>query len=169
MSTNSCQVAMVAWVLGVLAASAQGESTWHVDDDNCPGPGSGTQADPFCSIQRGIDESINGDEVIVRPGTYNETINFNGKAITLRSSDGPAVTTIDGTLLNDSVVKCVSAEGPRTVLEGFTITGGNASRGGGMSNLGSSPTVTNCTFSSNTADTSGGGMYNKNSSPTVTN
>ncbi|MHC4112819.1 MAG: LamG-like jellyroll fold domain-containing protein [Planctomycetota bacterium] len=62
------------------------------------------------------------------------------------------------------------------VLDGFIITAGNAnelntdSRGGGMYNSHSSPTVTNCTFSGNAADSFGGGMYNyDNSSPTVTN
>jgi parallel beta-helix repeat protein len=38
-----------------------------------------------------------------------------------------------------------------------------------MYNYSSSPTVTNCTFSSNYAQSSGGGMYNYSSSPTVTN
>ncbi|MCB9347145.1 MAG: hypothetical protein H6573_06460 [Lewinellaceae bacterium] len=66
------------------------------------------------------------------------------------------------------------------VLDGFTITGGNAntnplsdflnSRGGGMYNDSSSPMVVNCTFSGNsTSFVGGGGMYNNNSSPTVTN
>lgn len=68
------------------------------------------------------------------------------------------------------------------VLDGFTITGGNADgdtadnrRGGGMYNNQSSPTVRNCTFSQNNATsqsgiTGGGGMYNYfASSPTVTN
>ncbi len=62
------------------------------------------------------------------------------------------------------------------VLDGFTITAGNANvggtnnYGGGMYNTNSStPTVTNCTFSGNSADF-GGGMYNEGfSSPTVTN
>ena len=35
-----------------LIAIAQ--TTWYVDDNNCPGPGSGTQTDPFCEIQDGI-------------------------------------------------------------------------------------------------------------------
>ncbi|QPR69777.1 InlB B-repeat-containing protein [Lysinibacillus macroides] len=57
------------------------------------------------------------------------------------------------------------------ILDGVTITGGNAnsSVGGGMFNAKSSPTLTNVTFDSNTAF-SGGGMYNNvSSSPTLTN
>jgi parallel beta-helix repeat protein len=142
--------------------------TWHVDDDNCPGPGRGTVADPFCMIQDGIDVAVNGDEIVVAPGTYNEKINFLGKAITVLSSAGPGVTTIDATGLNDSVVRCINREGPDTVLEGFTITAGSASCGGGMYNLSSSPTVTNCIFSGNTAH-EGGGMCNLWGGPTATN
>ncbi len=69
------------------------------------------------------------------------------------------------------VVACVSGERQDTVLDGFTITGGdlgiNAS-GAGMRIDGSSPTVTNCTFTGNTGG-SGGGMLNVESSATVTN
>jgi parallel beta-helix repeat protein len=63
-----------------------------------------------------------------------------------------------------------------TVLEGFTITGGNAygtnpeDRGAGMYNNNSSPAVTNCRFSGNIAAYGGGGMGNEsNSNPIVTN
>jgi hypothetical protein len=62
------------------------------------------------------------------------------------------------------------------ILDGFTITGGNARSswphdcGGGMFNEeNSNPTLTNCTFSGNSANRYGGGMYNYKSSPTVTN
>jgi len=55
-------------------------------------------------------------------------------------------------------------------LTNCTFSGNSAKRGGGMSNnYYSSPTVTNCTFSGNEAWWTGGGMYNTNSSPTVTN
>ncbi|MHC4693839.1 MAG: choice-of-anchor Q domain-containing protein [Planctomycetota bacterium] len=56
-----------------------------------------------------------------------------------------------------------------TLLDGFTITGGNANgpgypiyhnRGGGMYNLDGRPTLANCTFTRNYANWRGGGMYN---------
>jgi parallel beta-helix repeat protein len=160
-----------------------------------------TQNTSYIEIQRAINEANNGDEIEVAPGTYNEAIDFKGKAVRLYSSSGPAVTTIDAIGLSSSVVTCMSGEGPNTILEGFTITGGTGSLddfgqlcGGGMRNENSSPTVTNCIFTSNSAEFGGGlfnyagnamvsdctftantvsrwgaGLYNNNSSPTVTN
>jgi parallel beta-helix repeat protein len=130
----------------------------------------------YGSIQLSIDGASNGDQIEVAPGTYTEAINFNGKAVRLYSSGGPGVTIINGTG-NYHVVQCVSGEDANTIIEGFTITGGNANGsdannwcGAGMFNFTSSPTITNCTFSNNTAGNFGGGIYNENtSSPTVTN
>jgi len=132
----------------------------------------------FATIQACIDAAVSGvDECVAAPGTYHETINFLGKAITLRSSGGADVTTIDATGIGGSAVTCASGEGLDTVLDGFTITGGTGTYlatvllfvGGGMYNSGSGPSVTNCTFSGNTAG-AGGGMFNAYSSnPTVTN
>ena len=125
-------------------------TTARADIINVPGD--------FPTIQAAIDAAVDGDEVEVHPGTYFETINFLGKAIRVYSTDGPDVTIIDAQQAG-TVVTCDSAEGPDSVLEGFTITGGNAGLGGGMRIINSSPTVTNCTFSGNTAAACGG-MYN---------
>jgi hypothetical protein len=135
----------------------------------------------FATIQACIDAALSGvDECVVAPGTYHETINFLGKAITVRSSGGRDLTTIDATGIGGSVVTCRSGEGPDTVLDGFTITGGTGTEspffsalGGGMYNGNSSPTVNNCTFRRNTAilveGGYGGGMLNVGGNPTVTN
>ena len=78
---------------------------------------------------------------------------------------------------NDNSYHVVTGSGTNAtaVLDGFTITAGNASGsfpynvGGGMYNNLGSPTVTNCIFSGNSA-TNGSGIYNNYySSPTVTN
>ena len=128
---------------------------------------------PGDSIQAAILAADPGDEIGVAPGFYTEAIDFSGKAVKLYSTGGPDVTIIDGTG-HYHVVQCTSGEGPGTVLEGFTITGGDAKStglngyGGGMYNDNSSPTVTNCTFTGNNAHY-GGGMCNMSSSPTVTN
>jgi predicted outer membrane repeat protein len=132
-----------------------------------------TQDRWYETIQMAIDDATNGDEIEVYPGTYKEAIDFNGKAIRLYSTDGPNNTIIDGTG-NYHVVQCVSGEDANTVLDGFTITGGNANGsfpdncGGGMYNETAGPTVTNCIFSSNSAGY-GCGMGNyQNSNPIVT-
>ena len=119
------------------------------------------------TIQAAIDAAAAGDVIVVAPGTYSETIDFLGKAITVQSFGGPLVTVISGSGTG-SVVRCVTGEGSDTILEGFTITGGSALEGGGMHNSGSSPTVRDCIFSGNNAGDRGGGMYNEDGSPTVT-
>jgi len=158
---------VVCAAVAVLASVAQA-GTLYVDDDNCPGPGSGTPGDPYCSIQTAINNAVDTDEILVAPGTYYEMVGFIGKAIALRSTVGPAVTIIDRQLAGP-VVACADGEGPDTVLDGFTIQGGGGFDGGGMINIEASPTVINCTFTGNVAGHFGAGMYNWGSSPAITN
>ncbi|MBC8202266.1 MAG: hypothetical protein H8E91_00395 [Planctomycetes bacterium] len=128
------------------------------------------------TIQEGIDRSQGDDTVLVSPGRYNESINFNGKAITLKSEKGAAETIIDGLQIGDSVVKCINGEGPSTKIDGFTITGGTGNKdlygeretvGGGLLCLHSSPTVLNCIFVDNESNYQGGAIYNGDRSNTI--
>jgi len=72
----------------------------------------------------------------------------------------------------DNSYHVVTASGTdeSAILDGFTITGGNAAEyfGSGMRNEYGSPTVSHCTFSGNWA-LLGGGMYNNESNLTLTN
>jgi len=128
------------------------------------------------TIQAGIDKAQGDDTVLVSPGRYNESINFKGKAITLKSEKGPALTIIDGYRIGDSVMKCINGEGPSTKIDGFTITGGTGNTelygefetvGGGLICLHSSPTVVHCIFVENEASYNGGAIYNGERSNTV--
>ena len=58
----------------LLAVSTAQGATIFVNDDNCPGPGSGIMGDPYCSIQTAIDNAVDTDEVVVAPGSYRENI-----------------------------------------------------------------------------------------------
>lgn len=100
------------------------------------------------TIQDAINSAVTGDTVLVAPGTYMENINFLGKSITVTSSGGNTVTTIDGMDV-DSVVKFENGEGLDSILEGFTITNGAGNStspfsetfGGGIFCYSSSPTI----------------------------
>ena len=138
---------------------------YYVDDDNCPGPGTGTQVDPFCSIQSGIDAASSGDTVQVAAGTYYENITM--KSGVVIQGAGQGVSIIDGGG-SGTVVTAISVDSAAT-LDGFTITNGLGDFGGGMYNNNASPTVTNCTFAENWSNYDGGGMQNGSSSPIVTN
>jgi parallel beta-helix repeat protein len=89
----------------------------------------------------------NGDTILVSPGTYFESINFLGKAITVASSDGAAVTTIFGS--GGPVVRFASDEGHGSVLRGFTITNGFSFSGAGIQISSASPVVENNVISGN--------------------
>jgi uncharacterized repeat protein (TIGR02543 family) len=89
------------------------------------------------------------------------------------NADGNNIAETTTDIQGDNSIHVVASATGGT-LDGFTVTAGNANgasnAGGGMYNAsGSSPTVTNVTFSGNSAEF-GGGMYNASgSNPTVTN
>jgi len=90
----------------VIFATATRADTLHVPAD-------------FATIQGCINAAISGaDECVVAAGTYPATVDFLGKAVALRSSDGPTVTTIDATGLNESAIKCVNGEDVPLIVEG---------------------------------------------------
>ncbi len=115
--------------------------------------------DVYQTIQQGIDAANNGDTLIVNTGTYYEHINFKGKAITVKSSNGRDVTIIDGSQTG-RVVEFTSNEDNRSILEGFKIINGNVTNGsGGGIGITSSPTIKNNWIVNNTASSGGGGIY----------
>ena len=136
------------------------------------------------TIQGGIDAASDGDTVLVADGSYlkegNWDLDFNGKAITVRSGNGPEFCIIDirgyGTNERHRGFYFHSQEGPESVVEGFTIREGWAPEipshgycGAGICCLNASPTITNNIITRNHADDDGGGIYCYQASPIFTN
>ncbi len=163
-----------------------------LDDDGIPDPCQGPIDDgvhevpqEFETVQDAIDAAGYGDVVLVSPGVWTGSgewvINPGGKPVTIESTHGSDVTTLDGEGLR-RVVMCRANEDSSTVIRGFTITGGTslgnwtfaggvnfrhntsptleacrvtANGGYGISIQGDgSPTISNCSIDSN----SGGGI-----------
>jgi hypothetical protein len=80
----------------------------------------------FTNIQDAINYSWDGDTVLVRPGTYNQAIKFNGRRITLTSLNPD-----DDNIVKSTIITSTSAavtfdfgEGSDSVITGFTILNG---------------------------------------------
>ena len=111
----------------------------------------------YSSIQAAIDSAVNGDTVLVAPGTYQEHINFNGKNILVTSQfiytnqDSSIVNTIiDGT--NTGIaVSFLTNENLSAQLLGFTIKRGWT----GIKVESAGPTLRNLILTENTLGYSG--------------
>lgn len=147
-------VAMLFLLL--LSGTAQAQQTINVPADQP-------------TIQAAINAANSGDTVLVASGTYVENINFGGKAVTVTSSGGPAVTTIDGGALG-SVVTFSTGETAASVLSGFTIRNGlqNGLPGGGIYISNASPTIAGNIITRNHAAV-GCGIYVNGGSPLIQN
>jgi len=145
----------------------------------------------YLTIQAAIDDSNDGDIIIVRNGTYtgdcNRDIDFLGKAITVRSENGPEYCIIDCNGTGSDQHRGFflhSGEDANSAIIGFTITNGFAlfeylppffeklSEGGAILLENSSPTISNCIITGNSTLANyayGGGICIRGGGPTITN
>lgn len=93
------------------------------------------------TMQEAIVAAVDGDTVLVAPGTYFEELYYFGKAITLVSEGGPEVTTL---VHWNSAVNFENGEGPDSILRGFNVTTAGGSRPAIYCQA--SPRIQHCTF-----------------------
>jgi hypothetical protein len=150
------------WVSYALPAK-----TYYVDAANGNDKNDGlTLQRAFATIQKGIDSTLDGYTIAVADGFYkgdgNRNLDFKGKAITLRSMNGPRTCVIDcenqarGFIFH-------RGEDAESVLEGFTITNGFADQGGAIYCSDSSPVVSRCILKKNLAKKAGSALFILNS------
>ena len=141
----------------------------YTGDDNFPG----TLAEPKRTIQAAIDICPNGDTVMIADGIYsglgNHTIDYDGKAITVQSENGPINCIIDCQAGPANPLRAFSFENGETydsVIDGVTIINGYG-WGGAIFCLNSSPTISNCIIRQNTSAGKGGGIACNNADPNI--
>jgi hypothetical protein len=118
-------------------------------------------------VQKAVDAAVNGDRVEVDPGTYDGTLNFDGKSIEVTAVKGPTKTILDGGG-NNSVVIFEKGETTSAVLQGFTVQHGSNLYGGGGIYIGSSsPTIQDDVIQDNEGCTGGAGVYIDEGSPVI--
>jgi len=145
--------ALAAFILAFVVVSAGALSplksaTIYVPDD-------------WPTIQGAIDAAVERDTIIVRSGTYrgfgNKRIDFKGKAVTVRSEDGPGTTIID---CEQSGIGFVFQRGETrgARLDSITILNGRSPTGGGIRISGASPTISRCIIRDCRSGLDGGGI-----------
>jgi hypothetical protein len=118
-------------------------------------------------IQMALLLAVNGEEIVVAPGTYRENLHFYGADVILRSANPEDPDVVQATVLDGGgagpVVSFSGRESQACVVSGFTITGGYAYSGGGIK--GGTPdtrtraTIQNNRITGNAAAVHGGGLY----------
>ncbi|MHC4153473.1 MAG: choice-of-anchor Q domain-containing protein [Planctomycetota bacterium] len=140
----------------------------------------------FSTIQAAIDAAGDYDTVVVHQGTYtgtgNRDIDFKGKRIIVRSTEPTDANIVGATIIDCAGTEIYphrgfyfhNGEEQNSILAGFTITNGYANYGGAIHCWQSSPNITNCIMSGNTARGgsywgAGGAIYCEQSHLTVSN
>lgn len=135
----------------------------------------------YKTIQSAVDAAVQGDQIIILPGTYPEKVVLPSQGISLIGKGGPEATTIDATGLSGSPISCIiGLKDPGKYLDdsvsGLTLTGGtgtlnpvwNTLQGGGMFIYNASPTIHDCIITGNTAEFGGGGIWAQDSQSVIT-
>ena len=159
-----------------LTAAVSGDEIWVKSGIYTPG----AARTDTCTLKNGVSiyGGFAGTETLRTQRDPATSVTILSSDIDNNDSQTPIITdlaTVTGNTTNSYHVVNGGGTDSTTVLDGFTITAGNANGsnpnncGGGIYNNSSSPTLTNVTFSGNTGGYCGGGMYNYSSSPTLTN
>lgn len=105
----------------------------------------------YVTINAAIDAADANDVIVAHKGTFTENVDFDGKAITVRSTNVDWDTVLNTIINGNGVSQAVyfhNGEGSGSILQGFTVTNGLM----GINCLQTSPQILNCFVRDNTYD-----------------
>ena len=186
---------ILIFAVAIVVSCSNAQTVYYVSPGGNDANAGTSWAASFATLQKALSTASSGNQIWVAAGTYKPaasdvTVSFqlkNGVAIYggfagTESNLGDRnwqtnVTTLSGDLDGDEtlngnshhVVYGISVNAT-AVLDGFVVSGGNASDGGGgVELLVASPTLSNLQISGNSAPTSGGGIESAFGSPILSN
>ena len=158
---NNSPVGTEFWVAaGKYRPSTTGDTTWYFVLDPGVSLYGGFAGTETSRSQRNWRTNVT---VLTGDLDFNDN-NVDAHGVTRKASDINAAG-------SGNSIRVMYTYGQGGVLDGFTITAGNAlnEEGGGIMDVASSVTVRNCTFAGNFSSQSGGGLYSRNSFSTLEN
>jgi predicted outer membrane repeat protein len=197
LSDGRSMICLLTLALLILSACSGSRTSriLYVNQDS-PGGGDGTSWETaFTNPRQALKAAVSGDEVWVAAGIYGPAepdgrevlslVNgvlvlggFGGfESLSIERNTAQYITVLDGQGTSYHVV--LGADG--ALLDGFTITGGNADgnevqsryggtfSGGGVFIVGVSLEIRNCLFTGNVALAGGGAIYNEQASTLIEN
>ncbi|MBP6826223.1 MAG: hypothetical protein KA165_06680, partial [Saprospiraceae bacterium] len=201
-SANSSRV--FTFFLFLLCCAGQlSAATWYVKPAGSDANNGNSWATAYQTLTKALQSAASGDQIWVAAGTYKPTTgtdrgvsfimkngvaiyggfpatgnpvmanrNWNANVTALSGDIGAAGDNSDNSY--NIIANVNNGLTTSAILDGFTVTGGNANGGafvnwfgGGMYLGSSSPTIRNCTFSNNNALYGGGGIAAFESSATI--
>ena len=162
--------------MGLVSMALGTTTTFYVDPQGGHQVPFDSWADAATNIQYAVNEASAGDTIRVAPGRYRRpsnaverdgwnVVHIANKPLTLIADAGPAHTIIDGEDAHRGIMLYQTASMTTYPyrIDGFTITGGYATHGGGIrgdasGNFTWDVELRNCILEGNTAEQDGGGL-----------
>ncbi len=173
---NLCKTILACMTILLISLTATNAAIIHISksgNDSNNGQSWGTAK---LTVQAGINAASSGDEVWVAEGTYGEHISHKSGVGLYGGFDGGEssrddrdydnnVTTLSGGSHTDTgvgggcVITVPAGANNNTVIDGFTITEGHGTYGGGILCSWASPVIKNNIITTNSSTYRGGGIY----------
>jgi len=154
-------------IISIIFIAKLNANIVYVSETGSDEEGDGSVTNPFKTIQKGVDISIDMDTVYVSNGVYEGGILISNKSISL-IGESREETKINQ-LTSSPQISIIDSQVDTTRVENFIIENGSSNNGGGIYSSGSTINANNVDFENNSSSNNGAAINSINSSIIVKN